>query len=144
MLWQPLDQCPIAIQAVNLKEQIFSGNTSCVFTRKLDREPQQYFTYYLYKVSMVCATTMHCPTLMSMPCPHGHYLSAIHLPQGQHAMSICPDIILFNFRHHACTMCTPWGTHVPWHHSNPKLVVATTSRNDTVVCLLQQSSYLAI
>ena len=69
---------------------------SCVFTRELDREPQKYSTYYLYKVFMVRAMTMHCPTLMSMPCPHGHYSSTMGLPQGHHAMSICPDIILFN------------------------------------------------
>jgi len=39
-------------------------------------------TYYLYKVSMVHATTVHHSTLMSMHCPHVHYLSAMHLPQG--------------------------------------------------------------
>jgi len=22
---------------------------------------------------------------------------------------------------HTCTMCTPWGTHVPWHHSFSRL-----------------------
>ena len=50
MLWQSLDQCPIAAQAMNLTGGISSGNTSCVFTRKLNREPQQYSTNYLYKV----------------------------------------------------------------------------------------------
>ena len=49
MLWQPLDQCPIAAQAINLIEGISSRNMSCVFTRELDREPQQYSTNYLYK-----------------------------------------------------------------------------------------------
>ena len=60
LLWQPLDQCPIAEQAINLKEQISSGNTSCVFTRELNRELQQYSTDYLYKVLMVHATTSLC------------------------------------------------------------------------------------
>ena len=49
MLWQPLDQCPIAAQAINLIEGISSRNMSCVFTRELDRDPQQYSTNYLYK-----------------------------------------------------------------------------------------------
>ena len=39
---------------------------------------------------------MHRPTLMSIPYPHDHYSSTIHLPQGQHAMFMYPDIILFN------------------------------------------------
>jgi len=51
---------PIAAQVVNLKGRISSGNTSCVFTRELDREPQQYSTDYLYKVLMVCAMTSLC------------------------------------------------------------------------------------
>ena len=28
--------------------------------------------------------------------PNVHYLSTMHLPQGQHAIYICSDIILFN------------------------------------------------
>ena len=87
------------------------GNMSCVFTRELDKEPQQYSTYYLYKVSMVCATTIHRPTLISMPCSHVHYSSSMHLPQGHHAMSMCPDIILFNlchtYMHHVYTIRNP-------------------------------------
>ena len=51
MLWQPLDQCPIAAQVVNLTGGISSRNTSCVFIRELNRELQQYSTDYLYKVS---------------------------------------------------------------------------------------------
>ena len=60
LLWQPLDQCPIAAQVVNLIGGIFSGNTSCIFTRELDREPQQYSTNYLYILFMVYATTALC------------------------------------------------------------------------------------
>ena len=48
MLWQPLDQCPIAAQAVNLTGGISSGNMSCIFTRELNMELQQYSTNYLY------------------------------------------------------------------------------------------------
>jgi len=39
------------------------------------------------------------PILMSMLCPHVHYSSTMCLSQGHHAMSMCPDIILFNLRH---------------------------------------------
>ena len=95
MLWQPLDQCPITAQVVNLTGGISSRNTSCVFTRELDRELQQYSTDYLYKLTLVHAMTVHCPTLMSMPCPHVHYSSTIHLPQGQHAIYMCSDVILY-------------------------------------------------
>jgi len=49
MLWQPLDQCPIEAQAVNLKGGYLVGNMSCIFTRELNRELQQYSTNYLYK-----------------------------------------------------------------------------------------------
>ena len=46
---------------------------------------------------------------MSTLCPITHppcfYLKAtMSLPQGHHAMSMCPDIILFNLRHHVYTM----------------------------------------
>ena len=50
---------------------------------------------------MVHAMTVHCPTLMSMPCPHVHHLSILCLPQGYYAIFMCPDIILFNL-HHTC------------------------------------------
>jgi len=46
LLWQLLDQCPIEAQQVNLTGEISSGNTSYVFIRELDREPQQYSTNY--------------------------------------------------------------------------------------------------
>ena len=40
-------------QAINLTGGISSGNTSCVFTRELNRELQQYFINYLYKYPCV-------------------------------------------------------------------------------------------
>ena len=48
-MWQPLDQCPMKVQIINLLGWISSRNMSCVFTRELNREPQQYSTDYLYK-----------------------------------------------------------------------------------------------
>ena len=50
VLWQLLNQCPMKVQTVNLIGEISSENTSCVFIRELNREPQQYSTDYLYKV----------------------------------------------------------------------------------------------
>ena len=67
------------------------------------------------------------PTLMSMPCPHVHYSSSMLLPQGQHAVYMCPDIISLISIDHACTMCTLWGTHVPWRHPNPRLSLDSSS-----------------
>ena len=88
---------------------------SCVFTRELDREPQQYSTYYLYKVSIVHAMTVHCPTLMSithLPCV---FLKAtMPCPCALTSYSLISII-------HVCTMYIPWGTHVPWRHPNPRL-----------------------
>ena len=53
---------------------------------------------------------------MSMSCPHVYYSTTIHLSQGQHAMSMYPDVILFNL----CYTCI--------HHVYT--VVATTYHND--------------
>ena len=55
----------------------------------------------LSMILTVCAMTVHHSTLMSMPYPHVHYSSTICLSQGQHAVYMCPDIILFNL-HHTC------------------------------------------
>ena len=111
MLWQLLDQCLIEAQIVNLTGGISSRNTSCVFTRELDREPQQYSTNYLYKLSIVYATTVHHPTLMSIPCPHVHYSSFMYLSQSQYTMYMCSDVIPFNLCHpcvyHVYTMRNP-------------------------------------
>ena len=51
-------QSPIEAQVVNLIGEISSGNTSCIFTRELNKKPQQYSTDYLYKVLMVHAMTV--------------------------------------------------------------------------------------
>ena len=48
---------------------------------------------------MVHAITVHRPILMFMPYSHIYYSSIMHLPQGYHAMSMCPDIILFNLHY---------------------------------------------
>ena len=58
---------------------------------------------------------MHCPTLMSMSCPHVHYSSTMCLSQGQYAVYMCPDIILFNL-YHICV-----------HHEEPMSLDITPS-----------------
>ena len=63
---------------------------------------------------MVHAMTVHCPTLMSILYPYVYYSSTMLLSQGQHTIYMCPDIILLISVDHTCTMCTPWGTHIPW------------------------------
>jgi len=108
-------------QVINLLVGISSRNTSCVFTRELDRKLQQYSTNYLYKVSMVCAMTVYHLTLMSIPCPHVYYSSTMLLPQGQHAIFIYPNIILLISIDYVCTIYTPWGIYIPWHYPNPRL-----------------------
>ena len=77
-------------------------------TRKLDKEPSLHCSsiYITYRWSVL----QQCVYLIF------YYSSTILLPQGHHTMSMCSDVILFNLHHHACTMCTLWGTHVPWYH----------------------------
>ena len=94
VLWQLLDTMSNSSTSGKSQRRISSRNTSCVFTRELDREPQQYSTDYLYKVTLVHATTMYHPTLMSIPCPHVHYSSTMHLPQDHYAMFMYPNVIL--------------------------------------------------
>jgi len=43
LLWQPLDQCPIAAQMVNLKGRYLVGNTSCVIHKKTWQETTTVF-----------------------------------------------------------------------------------------------------
>ena len=75
-------------------------------TRELDKKPSLHYSSIYIRWSML----QQCVYLMF------YYSSTMLLPQGHHAMSMCPDIILFNLCHHACTMYTPWETIVPWCH----------------------------
>ena len=121
VLWQPLDQCLIAAQTVNLTGGISSRNTSCVFTKELNREPQQYSTNYLYKcpwfiLRLLCAY-LNIHALSSYPlviCLMSYYSSTMHLPQDQHAIYMCPDIIpstlLLISVIYTCTIYIPWET----------------------------------
>ena len=77
-------------------------------TRELDKEPSLHCSS-IY-INTMWSMLQQCVYLMS------YYSSTILLPQGHHAISMYPDVILFNLHHHACTICIPWGTHVPWHH----------------------------
>ena len=65
-------------------------------TRELNKEPSLYcFSIYINTMWSVLQQYVY---LMS------YYSSTMLLPQGHHAMSMCPDIILFNLCHHAYTM----------------------------------------
>ena len=43
VLWQPLNQCPIAAQAINLKGGYLVGNTSCVIHKRTQQETTTVF-----------------------------------------------------------------------------------------------------
>ena len=77
-------------------------------TRELDKEPSLHCSS-IY-INTTWSVLQQCVYLIF------YYSSTILLPQGCHAISMCPDIILFNLHYYVYTMCTPWGTHVPWHH----------------------------
>ena len=57
VLWQLLDTKSNSSTSGKSHRRISSRNTSCIFTKELNREPQQYSTNYLYKVLLVHATT---------------------------------------------------------------------------------------
>ena len=82
--------------------QVKSGG----ITRELDKEPSLHY-------SSIYTTTLW---FMIQQCV---YLMFIH-----HASYMCPDIIPLISTIQVHTMCTPWGTIVPWHH----LLTLTPSR----------------
>jgi len=43
VLWQPLDQCPIAAQAINLKGRYLVGNMSCVIYKRTQQKTTTVF-----------------------------------------------------------------------------------------------------
>ena len=65
-------------------------------TRELNKKPSLHcFSIY---INTMWSILQQCVYLMF------YYLSTMLLPQDHYAMSMCPDIILFNFHHHAYTM----------------------------------------
>jgi len=67
-------------------------------TGELDKEPSLHCSS-IY-INTRWSVLQQCVYLMS------YYSSTMLLSQGHHAISMCPDVILFNLRHHVCTMCT--------------------------------------
>ena len=65
-------------------------------TRELDKEPSLYYSS-IY-INTMWSVLQQYVYLMS------YYSSTMLLPQDHHAMSMCPDIILFNLHHHVYTM----------------------------------------
>ena len=68
-------------------------------TRELNKEPSLHCSS-IY-INTRWSVLQQCVYLMS------YYSFTMLLPQGYHAISMCPDVILFNLRHHVCTMCIP-------------------------------------
>jgi len=97
LLWQPLitktnDHTSGKSLKLDIKWEVHKRTqqgTTTVFYQLFIYSPHNPY----YDLSM--------PTLMFMPCPHVYYSSTMHLPQGQHVVYMCPDIILFNL-HHTC------------------------------------------
>jgi len=60
MLWQPLDQGPIAAQAVNLKVGYLVENMSCVIHKRTQQRTTTVFYQLFILVFLVCAMTSLC------------------------------------------------------------------------------------
>ena len=73
-------------------------------TRELDKEPSLYCSS-IY-INTIWSVLQQCVYLMS------YYSSTMLLFQGHHVMSMCPDIILFNLHHHACTVMECFGSNI--------------------------------
>ena len=86
LLWQLLDQCPIAVQAINFKGRYLVGNTSCVIHKKTQQRTTTVF-YWLFILSIYglcynCASYPNVHVLSSCPLViylMSYYLSILHL-----------------------------------------------------------------
>ena len=82
-------------------------------TRELDKEPLLYCSF-IYINTMWSMLQQYLLALMSICLPH--VLLLIH-----HKATIPYICVLTSYSLisavHVCTMYTPWGTIVPWHHS---------------------------
>jgi len=76
MLWQPLDQCPIAALQVNLLGGYLVENTSCVIHKRTQqRTTTVFYQLFIWTIHGLCydyASAVH-PTLISIPYSHVHY-----------------------------------------------------------------------
>jgi len=95
-------------------------------TRELDKEPSLHCSS-IY-INTRWSVLQQCVYLMS------YYSSTMILLQGHHAISMCPDVILFNLRHHVYTM----GNHCPLTSS----LILTPSR--LFLILLDPKSFQTI
>ena len=75
-------------------------------TRELDKEPSLHYSS-IYINTMWFILQQYLPALMSIHHPHVLLLTVY----------IYSDVILLISVIYMCTICTPWGTVVPWHHS---------------------------
>jgi len=98
LLWQPLDQCPIEAQAVNLTEGISSGEHELCIQENLTGNHN----------SVLPTIYISCPWSI---------LQLLYAYSNVHTLSSCPLLI-----HHVSTSRPACHIHVPWHHTlNPTL-----------------------
>jgi len=102
MLWQLLDQCPIAVLQVNFLDRYLVGNTSCIIHKRTRQGiTTVFYRLFIISIHSLCydyASTV-CPTLMSM---------------------LCPYVLLLIY--HMSTLRPACHLHVPWCHTlNPTL-----------------------
>ena len=91
--------CRNSTRSMLTSAKLTEGYLVVGITRELNKEPLLHCSsiYINTKWSML----QQCVYLIS------YYSSTMLLPQGHHAISMCPDVILFNLCHHVCTMYTP-------------------------------------
>ena len=99
MLWQPLDQCPIEAQAINLTGEISSGEHELCNSQENSTENYNSILPTIY---------IKYPWSM---------LWLLYTYPNVHALSSCPLLI-----YHAFTSRLACCIHMPWHHTlNPTL-----------------------
>ena len=59
--------------------KLLTGYLVVGITRELDKEPSLYCPLYIYMAPGPCYNNIY-PALKSMPLPHVHYSSTMHLP----------------------------------------------------------------
>ena len=78
LLWQPLDQCPITVQMVNLKDKYLVGMW-VVYSQENSIGNYNSILPIIYISVLGLYYDFFMLILMSMPCPHVHYSSTICL-----------------------------------------------------------------
>ena len=107
---------PMSNSSTNSKSQgqISSGNMSCVFTTTVFYWLFILSIHGLYYNCVLFYPNVHALSSWSLLIFHVYLKANMPCPCALTSYSLISVI-------HVCTMCTPWGTHVSWHHSISKL-----------------------